>query len=166
MKKFLSLEPIAVLSISCSSDDNDDESVAGIYTLTEFSVSNPQDLNGDGVASTDMLSETVCLDDAFLQLYADNTFTASGEGIDISLDSEGNPQISCMDDGNYSGTYEVSGNTVTMSYTSDGEVYTDQFEINNNSISYTVEDGAAVGVDNNGNPVFITTDITIVYTKQ
>ncbi len=166
--KFLSLIALAAIAFSCSDDDDSSSNStnhAGTYFLTAFTIAEPQDLNGDGTSSSNILNETDCFEGGFIQLNSDNTFTASSEGMDITLTNEGVEVVECYDDGNFSGTWSASGNQITMTYSSDGDMYTDTFNISNNSITYTVEDGEVVGMSG-GNPVYITTDISIVYTKQ
>ena len=53
-------------------------SVVGTYLLTAFNTSIPTDLNGDGTASTNQMSETSCFNNSLFVLNSNNTFTATG----------------------------------------------------------------------------------------
>lgn len=165
--RFLTLAALSAVLFSCSSDDdnNNVSNPEGLYVVSAFTIDAPQDLNGDGVASTNILNETHCFDGGFIQLNSNNTFTASSEGMEITLTDEGVEEVSCSDDGNFSGTWSASGNHITMTYSDGGDEYSDTFDINNNAITYSIQDGEVVGMAG-GNPVYVTTDISLVYTKQ
>lgn len=164
--KVLSLAAIAAIMFSCSSDDDNNTSdPVGLYTISAFTITEPQDLNGDGVSSSNILTETHCFDGGFIQLNADHTFTASSDGMEITMTTGGVEEVSCYDDGNFPGTWTVSGNLVTLTYMDEGTQYSDSFTISNNSITISVQDGEVVGMSG-GNPVYVTTDISMVYTKQ
>ena len=144
--------------------------VNGVYLLTAFNSSVPVDLNGDGVNSTNQLNETVCLNNSFLTLNLNNTFVATSKGIDIVYNVDGNgnetAEIECYDDVPANGTWSVEGNNVLFTYTEDGESFTDTFTKQGNNLVYTIEDGSVVGTSDNGEPVYLTATITLIYTKQ
>ena len=62
MKKFIAMAAVALLSFSCSDDDSNElvTSVEGTWTLTSFELNQALDINGDGTASTDMITESGC----------------------------------------------------------------------------------------------------------
>jgi hypothetical protein len=119
-------------------------SIAGTYLLTAFNTSVPTDLNGDGTASINQMSETTCFNNSTFILNSNNTFTATGGGIDIDLSV---------------------GNQLTTSYMEGGVSYTDIFTVVGNTLIITEQNGEVVGMAN-GNPVFLTSDITAIYSKQ
>lgn len=139
--------------------------LAGSYKLTAFNTSVPTDLNGDGTSSTNQLTETTCFNDMFLTLNPNNTFNADAKGIEITINGGGVSELSCFTDPDYSGTWSVAGNILTLTYTEDGTPYTDSYTISGNTLSATVEDGTVVGTSG-GNPIELTSDITFVFTKQ
>jgi hypothetical protein len=114
--------------------------------------------------------ETDCYNNSFLVLNANNTFSATGKGIEIDFDfdfetGEESFNIECYDDGSTTGTWSVSGNNVIFNYTFDGETFSDTFTRVGNTLKYTLENGEVVGTAN-GEPVYLTTNIEIIYTKQ
>lgn len=144
--------------------------VNGVYVLTAFNSSVPVDLNGDGVNSTNQLNETTCLNNSFLTLNLNNTFVATSKGIDIVYNVDGNgnetSEIECFEESPSNGTWAVQGNNVLFTYTEDGESFTDTFTRQGNTLIYTIEDGSVVGTSDNGEPVYLTATITLIYTKQ
>ncbi|HEX8564000.1 MAG TPA: lipocalin family protein [Flavobacterium sp.] len=167
--KLLPFVAFAALLFSCS-DDDDSNTVSnpeGLYRMTAFNISEePSDLDGDGDASTNIMNETHCFDNSTVQINEDHTFTANSEGLEIQIDSEGNPsEFACYDDGAISGTWSLSGNEITFTFLSDGSGDTFTYDIDADSLSYFIPDGTAFGTVG-GNPAYITSDIEIVYTKQ
>ena len=137
--------------------------IVGNYKLTAFNTSIPTDLNGDGTASTNQLSETNCLNNSFVALNANNTFTADSKGIDIDI----NNNIACFTDPDFTGTWVLNGNILSLTYTDGPDTITDNYIVNGNTFSATLNDGQVVGVEQvSGEPVYLTCDITIIFTKQ
>lgn len=141
--------------------------IAGTYLLTNFNTSVPTDLNGDGTASTNQINETSCLANSILTLNANNTFSSDSKGIDIGLDlNTGVSTIECYDDPPITGTWSLSGNQLTFTYIDEGVPTSDVFTVSGNTLSYTVQSGQVVGTASGGEPVYLTSDITLIYTKQ
>ena len=143
-------------------------SLVGTYKMTAFNTSVPTDLNGDGVASTNQMNETNCFDNSFLVLNVNNTFTANAKGVDVEFDfvnGEMVTTLSCYTEPNTIGTWSIVNNRLRLSYTEDGETFSDDFEIQGNTLKFRVEEGEVVGVGSNGEPVFLTASIEIIYTK-
>lgn len=137
--------------------------IVGTYKLTAFNTSIPTDLNGDGTATTNQLSETTCLDNSFVTLNANNTFTADSKGIDIDI----NNNITCFTDPDFTGTWVLTGNILSLTYNDGVDVITDNYTVSGNTFSSTLTDGQVVGVEQvSGEPVYLTCDITIIFTKQ
>jgi hypothetical protein len=140
--------------------------IAGTYLLTAFNTSVPTDINNDGTSSTNQLNETTCFDDMLLVLNANNTFTANSKGIEIVFNGTVE-EVGCFSDPNVTGTWVLNSNTLSLTYTDVGVEYTDDYIVNGNTISATAADGEIVGTETGtGAPVYLTSDITIVYTKQ
>ncbi len=167
--KIFALFTIGSLLLSCSSDDDNsagEATITGTYHLTAFNIGEPQDLNGDGTSSTNQLDEVNCFDDSFVTLNEDHTFSADGNGLDIVLNSEGNASsVECTDFGVYTGNWSRSGNTITLTYMDGTEQVSDQLTVSNNTLRHTINNGAVVGMFE-GNPVYVNTDIELIYTKN
>lgn len=159
-------EPIdGALSSLVNSNTNNPTAtnVAGTYLLTAFNTSVPTDLNNDGRASTNQMSETSCFNSSLLVLNTNGTFTSNNKGIDIDLTVTPNA-ITCFTDPNTTGTYTVNNNVLTTRYTENGVVYNDVFTISGNTLTSVLNNGTIVGLTA-GNPVYLTSNITIIYTK-
>lgn len=138
--------------------------VAGTYLLTAFNTSVPTDLNGDGTSSTNQMTETSCFNNSLLTLNANNTFTANSKGIDIDLTANPNV-ITCFSDPDTTGTWSINGNVVVTTYVEAGVTYNDYFTVVGNTLILSENNGEIVGTAG-GNPVFLTSNIAIVYSKQ
>ena len=140
-------------------------SVVGIYLLTAFNTSIPTDLNSDGTASTNQLSETNCYNNMLLTLNSNNTFVANSKGIDIV--SNGTTEtMSCFTDPDDTGTWSLVGNTLTLTTAATPPVV-ETYTVSGNTISATANNGQVVGYDTvTHSPAYLTCNITIVYTKQ
>lgn len=168
-KLLLAFVSLGILS-SCNNDDNNDGgsssgSIAGTYKLTAFNISAPQDLNNDGTPSVNQMNETACFNNSFMTLNADNTFVYDDKGLDIVTDGV-NELIECYDDGDVTGTWSKSGNVLTLTYTFDGDSYSDDYTVSGSTITLMVENGSVVGTTSAGDPVYVTADFSAVYTKQ
>lgn len=138
--------------------------VVGTYFMTAFNSSIPTDLNGDGIASVNQMNETNCFNGSFITLNSDNTFVADSKGLDINIDGT-TSTIECFDDGNFTGTWALVGNQLYITYTEDGDEYTDVATLSGNTIVSTVENGEVVGTTSTGEPVYLTSNLQIVFTK-
>lgn len=139
--------------------------IVGSYLLTAFNTSVTTDLNGDGTNSTNQLNETTCFNDSFLTINANNTFSTDSKGIEIIFGTSGVDEVACFEDAEITGTWSLTGNQISFTYTDEGEIYTDVFTVSGNTLTYTLEDGDIVG-NAGGSPVYLTSDITLIYTKQ
>lgn len=158
-------EPIdsALNGLVNTNTNNTTTSVVGTYLLTAFNTSVPTDLNNDQNASTNQMSETTCFNASLLVLNTNRTFTSNNKGIDIDLTVTPNT-ITCFTDPNTTGTYTVNNNVLTTTYTENGVVYNDVFTISGNTLTSFLNNGTIVGLTA-GNPVYLTSNITIIYTK-
>lgn len=144
---------------------NPGNDITGTYLMTAFNTTVPTDLNGDGTSSTNQMEETTCFNNNTIIIYANNTFTATAKGVDIVFDGA-NEVIECFTDPDFSGTWSQNGNNITFTYVDGGESYSDTYVLNGNTISLTYNDGEVVGTTDNGEPVYLTSDLTFIYTKQ
>ncbi|MFT6749086.1 MAG: hypothetical protein ACI9XR_001138 [Flavobacterium sp.] len=138
--------------------------IAGTYLLTAFNTSVSTDLNGDGISSSNQLNETVCFNNSILKLNANNTFTSDAKGLDIDITGT-TSVLTCFEDPDFTGTWSLAGNQLSLTYMDSGQTQTDVFTVAGNNLSLTVQNGEIVGTAA-GSPVYLTSNITIVYTKQ
>ena len=74
--------------------------------------------------------------------------------------------MSCFTDPDDTGTWSLVGNTLTLT-TAGTPPVVDTYTVSGNTISATANNGEVVGYDTVTNsPVYLTCNITIVYTKQ
>lgn len=139
--------------------------IAGSYIMTAFNTSIPTDLNNNGTASTNQMDETTCFNNNMLVLNVNNTFTSTSKGLEIVTDGA-TQSLSCYNDPNIAGTWVLNGNVVTLTYTEGGTQYSDQFLLAGNTLTYTLNNGEIVGTSSTNVPVYLTANITIIYTKQ
>ena len=144
---------------------NSFSNIVGIYAMTAFNTSVPTDLNNDGTASTNQMSETPCFNGNTLAIFANNTFTATSKGLDINM-TETTSTIECYTYPDITGTWAIVGNVLTLTYTDGGFPYTEAFVFSgNNTLTYTEEQGEVVGMTSANEPVYLTSKIDIVYKK-
>ncbi|MDC9724061.1 MAG: DUF5004 domain-containing protein [Urechidicola sp.] len=79
--------------ISCSSSEDEIDTIYGTWELTSYTLENEYDFNNDGIASNNVLSEIDC--------FSDLTFTLNNDSTVF---------------------YPESNSTVTMSYLADGGI--------------------------------------------
>lgn len=173
MKK---LALLAVVAFNLTGCTNDEElfagfeppfSASGKWKLTAMQVETPVDINGDGIATTDYMTETGCYQDEFLEFYSDATgmaisnsylnLTVEGEFPEVSFTSECVEEISQTAITNY--TIENGVITITEE---DGTILTGTLE--GNKITFVIPEGQ-IYFDEEMN-VLLTEDLTLVYTQQ
>lgn len=137
-------------------------SIVGAYKLTAFNTSVPTDLNNDGTASTNQLNETSCYNNSLLVLNSNNTFTADSKGVEIDFTAN---TLECFTDPDITGTWVLNGSILSLTYVDGGTTYTDNFTVSGSNLSFSVNDGDVVSILS-GNPVYVTSNIQFVYTKQ
>lgn len=174
MKNLFVLLIVAAAFTSCSKDDdnsNNSTSVEGNWKLTAFETENAYDLNNDGTASKSVMDETNCHQNETLSFDVNGT----GEAISTSYaDIQLTLVVGTTDEYEY--TIEcISETEVTpFAYTKDGNDLdlviggfgTASATISGNTLTYVIQDGFFIEVDNNGTTTTVTEDITFVYTKQ
>lgn len=173
MKRFKILATLivfgAALFTSCGDTEpidpavvtGDTSVITGRYRLTAFNTDVRTDLNNDGTTSTNQMSETTCYNNMFLTLNENNTFSADSRGVDISATDA----LECFTDPIITGTWVRSGSQLILTYTESGETFTDTYTILGDTLTIREDLGTIVGIPVDV-PVFLTSGITIVYTKQ
>ncbi|WP_445715960.1 lipocalin family protein [Flavobacterium sp.] len=177
MKSIKSIVALFVLSLAFTTVSCDNEPVdpaleiggggsfiTGTYFMTAFNSSIPTDLNGDGISSTNQMNETNCFNGSYITLNANNTFVANSKGLDINSNGS-TSTIECFDDGDFSGTWFISGNILSITYMDQGVEYTDEAVLIGNTIVSTFQNGEVVGTTSTGEPVYLTSNLQIIFTK-
>lgn len=147
-----------------SPNNPNSSSILGTYVMTAFNTSVPTDLNGDGTASTNQMNETTCFDNNILSLNTNNAFTTTSKGLDIEIVGT-NSVLTCFTDPSINGTWTQFGTNIIFTYVDSGITVSDTFVLNGNTLTYTLNGGEIVGLSG-GNPVYLTSNISVVYTKQ
>ncbi|MXN91864.1 hypothetical protein GR160_11585 [Flavobacterium sp. Sd200] len=97
MKKIAALTIAVVVTLSCSGDDdNDNVSLTGTWKLTSATLPEAVDFNNDGTASTDVMTETGCLNNSTI-VFTDNVATAivNMQTVDIRQQNNGTYTVEC-----------------------------------------------------------------------
>ena len=155
MKRLMSVFILAVLLVSCSSDDDADvyQGILGEWKLIQANVENPIDVNGDGVAETDLMEEIPCFTGTS-EFLADGTFSQSFAQLEIT-EVNGEPTYGCNGFSTNSGIYELNGNQLKL--TIDGpepEVSVHTILIDGDILKTTLPDLGDLG------------DVELVYRRQ
>ncbi len=108
-----------VFLISCSSDNGPAEvippdPIAGTWQLIELNISPPQDINGDGSTTSNILSDLDCVSGT-LTFRSDKTWNLSFNGVNITTITGGLFNISCANfTSTGSGTWQLQNNQLTL----------------------------------------------------
>lgn len=123
MKRSFFIGAAAMLALSCSSDDDggnlSNVAVEGTWKITKYELSRSFDLNNDGVASDNLLTETSCFSNSSLLFKTGNAVTFNFPFVDFELvQPEGSESYEYITDCNTSDPedydYSVSDNVVTI----------------------------------------------------
>lgn len=134
----LSLTVAATLFVGCSTDALTEENSSLNATATVFEGQDIQqnqlvgtwmiesmtsniavDLDADGSSSVDLLAETTCFDGMYFDFNAEGVVETEQGRISVLED-----RVECDGRGVYNATYEVSGNTLTVTAEMNGQVVT------------------------------------------
>ncbi len=91
---------LALVLSSCSSDDDDpgiqqpDQSPVGTWILTELNINPPQDIDGDGTPTTNILTELPCATGTII-IDEDGTWTSTTANLSITTITGGLFIIDC-----------------------------------------------------------------------
>ncbi len=179
MKKLIVLAVAAFLTLSCSDDDNNstsNTSLEGTWKLTAFNLNEAVDINEDGTASVDFISETGCYNNSNIVFSGNNVATLNMQELDIELDlvigTEDSYEysIDCIDATPEVAAYSVSGNSVSVisTYVEDGVTETETIVMtqSNNTLTVTIPEFTNVPVEENGEVTYTFVGATLVFTKQ
>ena len=179
MKKLFVLAAMAFLTVSCSDDDNNSTgstSIEGTWKLTTFDHNEEVDLNEDGTASADMISESGCYGNSNITFSADQVATINIEELEINLDlvvgTEDSYEYSleCVESTPEVATYSVSGNSVSVvsTYIEDGVTETETIVLtrSGNTLTVSIPAFTDVPVEENGEISYSFVGATLVFTKQ
>lgn len=139
--KFCTLLVTTMLLTSCGGKDLDDTvasfsdpivtanieytQLIGKWDLFEMRTETPVDLNNDKVGSLNLLSETSCFDAMSITFNEDMTFSSVNARMDFAA-GDSNTDFACMGTGRGpdNGTWEISGDILTLTVIIDGQSFT------------------------------------------
>jgi hypothetical protein len=144
---------VAFAFTSCGSDDDggasDSVTITGTWNLTSFGGETPTDLNGDGSANANIITETGCYQDDNIvfqsggagetnqSTYADIELTDNGDGtFDYSVACVSDPSSDAF-------TWTQSGNSITITQGTQSFVATQD----GNQLTFTIPEGYTVEVE-------------------
>ncbi|WP_447637035.1 hypothetical protein [Flavobacterium microcysteis] len=123
MKRFFLMGLGAMLALSCSSDDDSDTlsnaAIEGTWKLTKYELPSSFDLNNDGTASNNLLTEVSCTSNSSLVFNAGSTVNFNFSEIYIDLEPVAGTETyvyttECDTFGNEAYPYTVSDNIVSI----------------------------------------------------
>lgn len=142
MKGFISLFFIAILFVSCSSDDNKNTkpNIVGSWTLTALNAAIPIDLNNDGTANRNIMNEISCFE-------GHGSFTADGNYL-LTLSQVENTETNgvmvfdCMGSIVNTGKYTLEGDQLTtIPDNPDEATTTTTIYLNNDTLKTSMDAG-------------------------
>lgn len=159
----LFLAAAAISFAACSDDDNDNNGnntpdLQGVYELTSLKVAESVDFNMDGIASDNLVDESICYDGGHITLNADNTFTAQFKSVLILEQAE------CIEEAG-AGTWSVSGNSVILLNSMVDPPVSITYEYNNGMLIQNHTVYVYPDRDEQDNPVYSEGPATLTYTK-
>ncbi len=104
--------------ISCSNDNapataSEISKASGVYELIELNVNPPQDINGDGTASSNLLDELSC-SSGTLSLQSNGTYAFNLVGIEVTPITNGEFFIDCAAERNSNSSWNIQSGLVTL----------------------------------------------------
>ena len=168
MKKLLLLLASTIFLFSCNSDDDSTPSAEGTWKLTTFTINEAADINNDGNATTNFITETGCYNNSNLILSSNSVANFRLEELDIQLDlvagttDQYEYTVDCLPAEDYLGTWTQNNNSVAIII--DGE--TENFSLNGNVLSKSFPEFVEIQVNVNGVIEYRTVGATLVFTKQ
>ncbi len=118
---------------SCADDSDDnplDESLIGSYRLTSAILPNAQDFDNDGDTSTNAVLEGSCYNDSWISFHENGTYD---ENLLMSTAAVGGISLNCESE-SASGTYTISGDTVTTIDSDSGDSITYTFDADSRTV--------------------------------
>lgn len=140
--------------------------ILGSYVLTEYNTSDPTNLNGDLIVSSNQMQEASCFNNNTLKINATHTFSFTTKGINVTQ-SVTLQSVECKDDLSVSGTWVLSGNILTLSYTFQGVAFIKQFMFDfttyQRTLTSEITTAAILSVDATGIFQSIPSSVELVY---
>ena len=140
--------------------------ILGTDILTEYNTSDQTNLNGDLIVSSNQMHEASCFNNNTLKINATHTFSFTTKGIDV-LASATLQSVECKDDLSVSGTWVLSGDMLTLSYTFQGVAFIKQFMFDfttyQRTLTSEITPAAILSVDANGIFQSIPSSVELVY---
>ena len=143
---------------------NVDAVVLGSFDLTSYIVATAQDLDGDGDASTNLMTESSCYADTRITFNSDGTYNkttamnvASASGLTLNCETE-----------TTTGTWTRNGNSVTTTQSGSSAITADYtLDAANETLMLMEEDASYMGF-NSVTSFFanLTGDVTYTFTKE
>jgi hypothetical protein len=137
----------------------------GTYLLTAFNTSIPTDLNNDGVASANQMTETTCFTGSKIILNSDNTFTFTFNEIDIAFNGT-NDVLNCAINPEITGTWTLNDNALALTALFEGVNQTLNATIGDNKIVWSENNVEIVATTTSNMPIHLFANVEKVYTKQ
>lgn len=139
--------------------------VQGIYKMSAYYTTLATNLNGDNVSSRNQMTETICFNENYLELKANNSFTLTTNGPEIVPVENASSILECKVGTVISGTWTLEDNVLTLSYTMNSQQYDDAVLVSNEVISYPLVNQEIVTTEN-GEFVTATSAVEMIFTKQ
>jgi hypothetical protein len=161
LKYFLLSAMAAGIFAGCSSDDdNGSRSMAGTYELTAVDIPKNVDFNGDETASSNLITESVCYENSYIELNSDNTYSSVYNYVLITT------EVACESDES-TGTWEVSGDKLILTNTMIEPPITIEYDIReNDEITLARPNSPYPDRDAEGNAIYSTGNVSLTYTKM
>lgn len=136
--------------------------IVGVWKLTSLEIGEPFDFNGDGSASTDLMAETDCYQDEFINFNADFTgLGISNSYAEVNIEDEVF-SVECIEESDETSfVWLQEQNTIAMNLGDDTITAT----LNGNKLTYMIPEGFMV-TNPEGDEVEILQNITFIYTKE
>jgi len=122
MKKIKVSIPLIVFIFifqACSSDDNapvvdNNDAVVGTWDLAELNINPPQDINGDGSSTSNILTELPCATGT-LEINSDGTWSSTVVNLEITTITGGLFDIRCSNtSNNSSGVWQFQNSQLSL----------------------------------------------------
>lgn len=158
---------VAMAMMSCSDDDNENVALTGTWKLTGFTLDQGVDLNNDGTASSNLITESGCYNNSTVVFGSSNSATFNIQELDIDYEVVSGTQnsyeytVDCLGGENETTTYTTSGNNVIVNVGGEEMVFIQ----NGNKLTSTFV-GGGVPVNDNGDTDFQILTGTVEFTKQ
>jgi hypothetical protein len=140
--------------------------ILGTYILTEYNTSDPTNLNGDLIISSNQMQEASCFNNNILKLNATHTFSFTTKGINVNQ-STIVQSVDCQDQLSVTGTWVLSGELLTLSYNFKGvdvvKEFMFVFTTSERTLISEITNENILSVDENGIFQSIPSSVELVY---